>query len=475
MNGPDKLILNQIPSEHLRMGRALITTASICIDYRLNEALGTNISACHQRNSAKLGKLCSENGGLYIKAAQHLASMDHLLPKSYIEELARLQDQAPVSPMEVVEKVFRDEIGLEMNQVFSDICDIPIGSASIGQVHLAKLRSNGEKVALKIQHPNIKSDAEVDLKAFRLALKIVKFLFPTFNLDWIVEEVRECLDAELNFVLEAENSKKAQAAFAKDPKFSDLVLIPKVYDELTSARVLTMQFVPGFKINDVARMTSSNVNLEEVNKLMYEVFMEMIFKHGFVHCDPHPGNVLVNYDKKSKKVRIVLLDHGIYKDVPSEIAMKFSRLLLAILGKDHKEITKIAVELNVSLDVLQEFRGFVQTMTENLRKGHSQGHLNNIFREEIAIFLQKQPEDSKRQASEALQSLPREMLFIIKILDLLRSNERTLKANEKGKYIVPQSLMIITNYCVAKVGGQDFFNGFMLTYFKLLKGLTSTK
>ena len=475
MNSYDKAGTNDVS----RMGLALSTTASICLDYRLQEAFQTDIDACHQRSSAKLGKLCAENGGLYIKAAQHLASMDHLLPKSYINELSQLQDQAPISPVDVIEKVFKEEIGKELGEVFSDFCDVPIGSASIGQVHLARLRSTGEQVALKIQHPNIKSDSEIDLKAFKIALRVIKTIFPSVNFDWIVEELRNCLDSELNFKLEAENSKKAKIAFSKDPKFSKIVLIPDVYDEFTTERILTMKFISGFKINDIERMKSSGLDLNKVNKLMYQVFMEMIFKHQFVHCDPHPGNVLVNFDdKESGDIKIVLLDHGIYKNVPNDIVTKFSRLFIAILEKNYEEMAQMSVELNISIEFLEEFRNLIKTMSETLRsdtKSMNPIELNKKIREEVTKFIKKQPEAKKRQASEALQSIPREMLFIIRILDLLRSNERNL-TRDSVKTMVPESLMVITNYCLKQVRGQeDSSMTQMVTYYKLMRAFVDIK
>lgn len=451
-NADTKMIKKILPNELIRMGSALITTASICINYRLQEVLQTDINACHRKASVKVGKLCAMNGGLYIKAAQHLASMDNLLPKYYTKELAKLQDQAPASSMKIIEQVFKEELGKDLNELFSDICDVPIGSASIGQVHLAKLRSTGEQVALKIQHPNIKTDAEIDLKSFKLALKIIKNFFPTVNLDWVIDELRSCLDSELNFKLEAENSKKARAAFEKDSKFKKLVLIPKVYDNLTTERVLTMEFTSGFKINDIEGMKAAGLDLSKVNSLMYQVFMEMIFKHNFVHCDPHPGNILINFD--GYDLRIVLLDHGIYKIITSDVVMKFSRLFLAILGNDSEALSKISVEMNISVEILDEFRNLLKRMIEQLKKEHKSFD-TDFLREELGKFIIKQPEAKKRQAYEALKSIPREFFYIIKVLDLLRSNERCLTRDNRQKFMMPKSLIIVTNHCLNHVEGQD--------------------
>jgi aarF domain-containing kinase len=449
-----------LPNEFIRMGSTLITTSSICIDYRLQEVIEGDLNICHKRASIKIGNLCASNGGLYIKAAQYLSSMDHLLPKCYIEELSKLHDQAPASSMEDIEQVFKEEFGgKELNELFYDICHVPIGSASVGQVHLAKLRSTGEEVALKIQHPNIKKDSEIDLKSFKLVLKIVKQFYPTLNFDWIVDEFRSCLESELNFKIEAENSKKTKIAFENDSKFRRMVLIPKVYDNLTSERVLTMEFITGFKINDIEGMKSAGLDLKMINHLMYEVFMEMIFKHNFLHCDPHPGNILINTPVNGGDIRIVILDHGIYKIIPSNIVTKFSRLFLAILEKDFKTISELSKDFDISVEILEEIVSLLKKDFKSLD--------TDDLREEIGNFIMKQSESNKIQASEALKTIPREFYFIIKVIDVLRSNERCLTCETKTRKI-PSSLFILANYCLNHQDPKSISN-LIVNYFKLLK------
>lgn len=445
-----------------RFGSAITTTTSICLDYRLQSIRENDISECHHRSATKLGNLCAKNGGLYIKAAQHLSSMDHLLPEPYIEALGRLQDQAPASSLEVIEKVFESELGSRINEIFSDICNVPIGSASIGQVHLARLKSTGEEVAVKVQHPKIKRDSEIDLWTFGFALKLVKLIFPTFDFDWLVEELQNCLNNELNFLNEAANSKTAKKSFDKHGKFSKLVLIPKVFDEFTTERILTMQYISGYKINDIERLKKAGIDLDEVNSLMYETFMEMIFKHQFVHCDPHPGNILVHHDRKSGKVKLVLLDHGIYKEVSPQIVLTFSRLFLALLAQNQRELELIAEELKIAPEIMAEFTKLVQTLS---RAYQSKRQIRSV----MMNLIKEKDEVTKRQASDTLKSLPRELLFLIKIFDLLRSNERSLTRNNEAKRIVPESLMIITGYSMSAVEGEASVKNSLMVHLKLLE------
>ena len=453
-----------------RFGSALSMTASICVDYRLQELIGSDFDECHRRSAIKLSNLCAKNGGLYIKAAQHLSAMDNLVPEIYVTELARLQDQAPANSVEIVKSIFESELGLKFDDIFSEICHVPIGSASIGQVHVARLKLTGEQVALKVQHPNIKKDSRVDLEALKVALKIVKFTFPSIDFDWFVDELRDCLNSELDLRNEAKNSKLAWTAFSKDPKFSKLVLIPTVYENLSTERILTMQYIPGYKINDIEGLEAANINLDDVNKLMFEVFMEMIFKHNFVHCDPHAGNILVavksddSNNENDGKFKIVLLDHGIYKKIPPQFLTIFSRLFLAIFSGKEEEIDVIFKELNFPVEVVFEFKKFIQKMKNS--------QLDPLeFRLEFLDILKSQPDETKRKTFDALKSLPRELFFIIKVFELLRSNERSLTRNNNAVKSghLSESLIILTWYGLNTNGGNKNLGDMIYFIMKSIK------
>lgn len=439
-----------------RFSSTLLTTASICIDYRLHEG---NYRECHNRSAKKLSNLCLNNGGLFIKAAQHLSSMDHLLPEPFIRELSRLQDSAGASPLKFVEKVFEEEFGMRIDEVFSEICEEPIGSASIGQVHLAKLKGTNEEVAIKIQHENIKKDSEIDLKAFSIALKLIKIIFPSFNFDWLIDELKDCLSSELNFKKEAENSKKTKIFFENNPKFCKILQIPKVYDKFTSERVLTMEFFHGSKITEISKLKSKGIDPIQINREIYKIFMEMIFINQFVHCDPHPGNILINLDRQNN-LKIILLDHGIYKKIPSGVIKTFSKLLLAILNQNELEINEISRELQISSELLNQITELLSTLSQFR------------FHKDLGVmkdFLDNN-NDQNSSVSNVIKSVPRELLFLIKILDLLRSNERILTRSSDNNR-VPDSLFIITGYCMAaldpKYNKHPSIPNDLMIYFKL--------
>ena len=463
-----------------RFSSTLLTTASICVDYRFHKLFDGNLMACHCRSARKLSALCVSNGGLFIKAAQHLSAMDYLLPKPYVRELSRLHDSAASNSIEIVEKVFKEELGMNLDQVFSEVCEIPIGSASIGQVHFAKLKATGEEVALKIQHPNIKKDSQIDLWTFGWALKIIKFLFPSFDFDWLIDELKESLSSELNFKKEAENAKITREIFENNPKFCKIVQIPKVFDKLTTERVLTMQYLPGFKINDIEALNSHEIDLKEVKREIFEIFMQMIFKHQFVHCDPHPGNILINLDA-DKNIKIIILDHGLYKNIPSDVVKTFSKLFLAILSQNEIEIKEISNELNIPSEVLFQILNVLQAISLKKYKNRSIAFDASIVME----FLNNQSDDSRRQTSNAIRSLPREILFLIKILNVLRSNERQLTIisntinGSNNAPLIPVSLMLITGHCMSVLNpnysdNNDIWNT-LNVYMKLFSSYSAFK
>ena len=442
---------NKFLSPSFRIGLTLLTTASLCIDYKFQELINNvDLKECHERSAKKLGLLCAKNGGLYIKSAQYLASMDHLLPDIYIKTLSLLQDKAPVSSLKIVEKIFQDELGIGLDEVFSEIRETPIGSASIGQVHFARLRKTGEQVAVKVQHPNIKMESEIDLWSFKLSLKLIKFIFPSIDLNWMIEELRDCLVSELNFLSEAQNSESARMAFSKNPKINKIVRIPKIFYEHSTERILIMEFVSGIKLNDKQGLEASAVDTNKVIKFIYEIFMEMIFNQNFTHCDPHPGNILIEKDKISGDLRIILLDHGLYKAIHPEIVSIFSHLFLAILDQDDLKIQKIADDLKVSGTILGDFKRFIKTMNKSVKQ--NKGSAEKVQRE-MSNFLLNRSEHSKKEASEVLKALPRELLFLLKILDLLKANERCLNSNVDDR--IPQSLLIVTDYCLKYISQEN--------------------
>lgn len=426
-----------------RMFDSLSTVSKICFNYRqvINES-PEKLEECHVKSADQLYQLLVKQSGLYIKAGQHLAAMDHVLPSQYIKKLASLQDQATPMPLASVNEIFRQEFGLELEQVFSHFSSEPIGTASIGQVHYAVLKGSNEKVAVKIQHPRVKVESASDLETLRLAGRVIEFFFPHLQTNHFVKQVQSAIKNELNFHQEALNAEWAAAVFEAS-QLSGQVLVPKIHHQFSSKRVLTMSFCPGIKIDDREALIRAGIDPVKVDKLMYRVFSEMIFKANRVHCDPHPGNLMIRRTE-SGTIQLILLDHGLYHSVRPEIVKKLSEFWIALLLEDNKNIRELAVECGFSNELASLVISGIQLVKEELRAGTP---ITEIVKRLEASLPAEIRSDQKKILSDFLNSLSSDVLHIIKVYELLAANERRLLGPDaKDK----PSLAVTTKYALAQ-------------------------
>jgi aarF domain-containing kinase len=266
------------------------TVGKIIRNYKNIEQFASK-SDCHLQCAHELLDLFKRNGGVYVKIGQHMSSLVHLIPQEYTDTMQVLQNACLASSYESLNRVFKEDYGKDIESVFKSFDKTPIGVASLAQVHRAEYQIPGTSqvlpVAVKIQHSYLKKQAEIDIKLCELLSDVVKKIFPGYELDWLASETAINLPLELSFENEHKNTLKCQENF----KGFSGILIPKVY--YSSPRILIMQFEQGCKITDLKELELMNVDGRKVSYLLFKIYNEMIFKHNFVHCDPHPGNLLV--------------------------------------------------------------------------------------------------------------------------------------------------------------------------------------
>ena len=269
-----------------------------------------NPSTKHRVAARSLRSLASSNGGCYVKIAQHLASLDYLLPREYTDTLKSLYNDTPTTPLAEAREVVRSALGEYPEDIFDTFDPVPIASASLAQVHVAT--KGGKRLAVKVQHPAVGRTAFGDIF---ILTKIVRFLeryVDGFTFGWLVDEIAPQLYLELDFENEAKNGAKAKLLLSRE--FSaDAVCVPAVHSDLSSRRVLTMDFEPAFPSTDLASLDSVGLDRGEVARLVSTVFCHQVFQSGFVHCDPHPANLMVRRSEKTGGPQMVLVDHGLYK------------------------------------------------------------------------------------------------------------------------------------------------------------------
>ncbi|CAG5115789.1 unnamed protein product [Candidula unifasciata] len=420
----------------VRFGRAAITTIRIAADYKLffhkyeksHPEYAERMHNLHLASALRLRTMCCKNGGVFIKVGQHLGSLEYLLPKEYVDTMKVLYDQAPRSDLEELKSVIREDLGQQVEDMFVEFDPEPLGAASLAQVHKAKL-ADGQIVAVKIQHPKVKARSTADIRTMEVLVHAAGWLFPEFAYVWLAEETKRNLPVELDFLNEGRNCERIAKILSKF-KF---LKVPKVFWELSSDRVLTMEFCDGGKVNDVDYMKEHNISVNQVTERLGHLYSEMIFVKGYVHCDPHPGNVLVKNTKDGPQ--IILLDHGLYQTLTDDFRVHYSKMWMAMINADTEGMKTHATALNVG-DLYILFACMLTARSwESLQAGIDKRDLTNeeqqYIREGIGHYLV--------DISSILGKVPRQMLLLLKTNDVLRGIEASLKSRPSSATFIHMS------------------------------------
>src|SRR4051812_1394279 len=277
-------------------------------------------------------------GPTFLELGQLLSTGVELMPQAYIEALTRLQDKVEPFGFGAVEQIVSSELGVRIAKAFSEFESRPTASASLGQVHLARLR-DGKPVAVKVQRPGIRDAVLGDLDAL---YELADFLDrhtefgKRYQFRQMLEEFRKSLLRELDYRLEAQNLTTFHASMAN---YSRLI-VPLPIDDYCTARVLTMEYVPGKKITDMSPLARMEFDGEALAEEVFRAYLEQILVHGFFHADPHPGNVFITED-----YRIALLDLGMVGRIMPRLQEDLLQLLLAISEGQGEEAADISIKI----------------------------------------------------------------------------------------------------------------------------------
>ncbi|QDV04798.1 putative protein kinase UbiB [Planctomycetes bacterium Poly30] len=353
---------------------------------------------------------CEELGPTFIKVAQILSTRPDVISPDIAEELALLRSGTPPDAFEDIQALIESELDAPLGQLFSSFDPVPLASASIGQVHAARL-FDGREVIVKVQHPGIAARVEVDFDVIESLAHLLDQYdegLRSYQLGVVAEEVRRTLRAELDFRRERRSLERFRRAFADDPS----VTIPATFPELCSERVLTMEYVKGYSIGEKERLVEDGHDRTRLAVDGARVFLDMIFVEGAFHADPHPGNVLVQPDG-----RIALVDFGMVGFLDQGLRDHLIDLLLAFVHESQDDLER-------AIDAIATLPSTVDRQRLRRDMAELQAEVAGIPIEEISTTVVLGDFTALLRRHRIL--LPATISMLIKVLVMLEGTARSL-------------------------------------------------
>jgi len=470
-------------------GLGLIVAIDYKINFRPHPPLAESIAALHARNAERLFDLLRANGGLYLKIGQAIAMQSAILPPEFQKMFAKMFDDAPQNSWKEVEKVIREDFGKSPEEVFGVSFTGEAGkgvmertaraSASVAQVHWARLQ-DGREVAIKVQKNEIAQQVGWDLWTFKVVTWIYTAWFdlPLYSL---VPFISQRLMLETDFENEADNSERMAKLVAGESRLRGRVYIPKIYRDLSSKRVMTAEWIEGVRLWDKETLTRpwlgkrsqgspgcrgaplnlpkqeeiqatikshppeeklkpnrdwwkgpSNkgglgLSLKDVMTEMIDLFSAQMFLWGWVHCDPHPGNIFIRR-LPSGKPELVLIDHGLYVHMQPEFRHQYSLFWKSLMTFDNKTLGEIVqswginnADIFASATLMRPYAGGDNTTSAEIKKG-----LTGKEQAERAYEMQQKMRQGMRDILGDEKKWPQELIFIGRNLRIVQQNNQFL-------------------------------------------------
>lgn len=292
--------------------------------------------------AAHLAEDLEAMGPAFVKLGQLMSSRVDLFTPAYIDALSRLQDDVEPFPFEKVQEIIADELQVKLSSVFPTFDPEPLAAASLGQVHRATLR-DGRDVVVKVQRPGVRAQVHEDMEVLAELTEFLDQHTETghrFGFSQLFEEFRKALVDELDYRREADNLTTMREMVAEH----DRIVVPEPYPDLTTGRVLTMEYVAGTKVTSLSPLALLDLDGAPLADQLFASYLQQVLVHGVFHADPHPGNVLITPDG-----RLVLLDIGMIARLAPAVRDTLAKLFLALSDARPEEVTRWAITMGEEL------------------------------------------------------------------------------------------------------------------------------
>lgn len=417
--------------------KSIFALVALSIDYKLHFEENYDIDSLHERNAQRIYDLIVENKGLYIKLGQMIAVQGVMFPKHYQDKFKLLFDKAPVESWSTCDMTLKRELGEDYREkMFMELDEKPIASASIAQVHQAVLK-NGDRVAVKIQKNSVTRQLESDLFTYRMVMKFYGWLFE-MPLDATINYVCDKMREELNFRKEYDNAIMITNLIKSDKEFSkdNAYYIPKYYGDKSTSKILISEWIDAELIGKYQGLKECGFDLTRIMSQITKIYARQVFTWGVVHCDLHPGNLMVRqvkvpYDnwlirffKKEKTIQqLVILDHGLYEHFDPKFKRQYSEFWKYSMEKNYKKTKDILTAWGMEADeMIMTLAGLGDKNSEHMKQ-HVQKMMNMSYFQRQLLLKEKMKDFFKNT-----DKFPLCLVFVLRSMRIVQGLNRNFGA-----------------------------------------------
>ena len=338
----------------------------------------------HERAANAILATALSMRGVIIKMCQAVATRADVFPPAFVERLKECHDRVPPKPWPVVQAAVERELGKPIGAVFAEFEPTPIAAASLAQVHAARLL-DGTEVAVKVQYPDIEDIVRTDLRNMERACRVYEWADPQpLELLPLLKELTVHLGMELDFLREARCADRVRAIFAENPN----VVVPRMFHELSTERLLVMERVRGIKITEKAAIEAAGLDPADVVQDLMSAYVRMILAAGFFQADPHPGNLMVTPDRK-----LILLDFGLSKELPEGYGLGLFELMFSMMTQNESAMIRAFQELGFETKSgdTSTFLLITRRMLSRSESGAFEGEFTEEMTDELFEAIRQDP------------------------------------------------------------------------------------